>query len=100
MDKKVGIHNMDLDIQNFITKRMDDDESILYLRTKRDGDDGCDVVWAVNGDANDIIEAFAGTEQLRAVANLVTAALISNGLLDIEKYMKDYEADIEFPSSN
>ena len=78
MGDPIGIHNMDLDIQSFIKKRMDDDESIVYVRLKDVDEENCDVIWAINGNLVSIIEAFADTPELREVCNLVTAALVHN----------------------
>ena len=99
MDDAVGIHDIDMDIQNFIKKRMGDDESVFYVRTKRISDESCDVVWAVQGNVIDIIESFADTEALAAIANVVTASHIKAGVLDMEQYMKDYDEN-PFPGKD
>jgi len=83
--KNVDIKDVDLDLFNY-AKGMDEDDSMFYFRTNRDGEK-LDIVSIVWGDLYDLVLAITQQEEAKEVIMMTAAYYISKGF-DIEEYTK------------
>ena len=83
--------DIDLDVFNYEKNEMLDEESIIYVRTRKTGVDTDDVIHSVSGHVDSMINALISIEELREIILLASAFMIKYEDVDIEKYKQQME---------
>ena len=88
MKDRVDIKDIDLDIVNHANKEFDENDSILYIRTRKNKSGGLDCVDVVWGDLYDLVEGLLQQKDSEEIVLMAAALHISKGA-DIDKYLKE-----------
>ena len=83
--------DIDLDVFNFEKNEMLDEESIIYVRTRKTGVDSDDVIHSIRGHVDSMINALISIDELKEVVLLASAFMIKYEGVDIEEYKNQIE---------